>query len=530
MAIQLLDCTLRDGGYLNDWDFGEDSIHYIVQRHIMAGVDIVEVGFLDARCTENLDRTIQPYVTCYDRLLKGIDKKQSLLFAMIDYGTCPIENLSPHTPDTMIDGIRVIFKKPNKDAAIAFAHQIKELGYLVTLQLVSITAYADRDILDFCDGANELIPYAVGIVDTYGLMHQEQMMHYFDILNHNLKQQIALGYHAHNNFQLAYSNTLCFLETRVERNVLVDGTALGMGKNAGNAPMELIMMYLNETFGKHYAIDQVLETIDACILPIYAKVEWGYKLRFFLSASNACHPNYVTWLLSKKSLPIADVNQILNRIPQEKKLDYDKALIEKLYVCYQSENKANTLQDEQFMQLLRGQQILLLGPGKSLVDYQNQIQAFIEQQHPIVIAVNCIPQIFDMDCVFLSNSKRYSLLHSRLERLSNVKLVVTSNVGTLEKPDFTLDVAHYMEGDSFCSDNALALFLNIAAKSQVKELFLAGFDGFSTNNDENFYDHHLALADDFKRLLGVNDALRERIAAAQEKISIVFITPSRYQK
>lgn len=88
MAIQLLDCTLRDGGYLNDWDFGEDSIHYIVQRHIMAGADIVEVGFLDARCTENLDRTIQPYVTCYDRLLKGIDKKQSLLFAMIDYGTC----------------------------------------------------------------------------------------------------------------------------------------------------------------------------------------------------------------------------------------------------------------------------------------------------------------------------------------------------------------------------------------------------------------------------------------------------------
>ena len=146
-------------------------------------------------------------------------------------------------------------------------------------------------------------------------------------------------------------------------------------------------------------------------------------------------------MLSKKSLPIADVNQILNRIPQEKKLDYDKALIEKLYVCYQSENKANTLQDEQFMQLLRGQQILLLGPGKSLVDYQSQIQAFIEQQHPIVIAVNCIPQIFDMDCVFLSNSKRYSLLHSRLERLNNVKLVVTSNVGTLEKPDFTLDVA-----------------------------------------------------------------------------------------
>lgn len=530
MAIRLLDCTLRDGGYLNDWDFGEDCIHYIVQRHILSGTEMVEVGFLDERRSEDMNRTIQPDVTCYDRLLKGIDKRQTLLFAMIDYGTCSIEHVPPRTENTMIDGIRVIFKKPNKEAAIAFAQQIKERGYLVTLQLVSITAYEDRDILDFCDGVNVLNPYAVSIVDTYGLMHQEQMMHYFDLLNHNLNHEIALGYHAHNNFQLAYSNTLRFLENRVERDVLVDGTALGMGKNAGNAPLELIMMYLNESFGKHYIVDQVLETIDACVLPIYAKVEWGYKLRFFLSASNACHPNYVTWLLSKKSLPIADVNQILNSIPQEQKLDYNKSLIEELYGRFQEETKASVFQDDQFAQQLENKQILLLGPGKSLLDHEAEIQDFIARNKPVVIAVNCIPQAFDVDYVFLSNSKRYSLLHSHIECLRNAKVVVTSNVGVLEVPDCTLDVTRYLEGDSFCSDNALALLLNITVKAHVKELDLAGFDGFSMNNDENFYDRHLALADDFAHLLSINDALRKRIAIASEKISIVFLTPSRYQK
>lgn len=526
--ISILDCTLRDGGYLNDWDFGLDTIRYVVQRHIMAGAEMIEVGFLDERRSYDENRTIQPDTACYDRILAGLDKRETKLFAMIDYGTCSLERIAPHTDDSMLDGIRVIFKKPNKEKAIAFAGEIKKLGYLVTLQMVSITAYQDRDVLDFCDGVNELKPYAVSIVDTYGLMHQEQMMHYFELLNHNLDRRICMGYHAHNNFQMAYANSLRFLENQVERDTLIDGTAHGMGKNAGNAPLELLMMHMNSANGKHYAIEQVLETIDTCVMPIYAKAEWGYKLRFFLSASNACHPNYVTYLLSKKTIPVSTVNEILQSIPEERKLDYDKDLIERLYTGRQTAEKGNYA-DEEFAARVAGRRILLLGPGKSLLNSEAIILRFIREERPLVISCNAVPEVFRPDMAFISNSKRYSLLITRLRQPEAPELAVTSNISTIDAPAYILDMAKYWEGDSLAGDNALALMLNIMRQAKPEKLYLAGFDGFSANNDENFYDNHLAMADDFARLQSVNEALKQRIAEARESLTIEFLTPSRYE-
>ncbi len=529
MAI-ILDCTLRDGGYLNDWEFGIDTIRYVVQRHIMAGTELIEVGFLDDRRPFDINRTIQPDTSCYERQLAGIDKKDTKLFAMIDYGTCSIDHVLPRTADSMLDGIRIIFKEPKKELAVEFARQVQEKGYMVSLQMVSITAYKDRDILDFCERVNEVKPYAVSIVDTYGLMHQEQVMHYFELLNHNLDKEICLGYHAHNNFQLAYSNSLRFLESGAKRKLLVDGTAHGMGKNAGNAPLELLMMYMNERYGKHYAIEQVLETIDACILPIYNRVEWGYKLRFFLSASNACHPNYVTYLLSKKNLPVSTINEVLQSIPEGKRLDYDAKLIEEKYTELQTHAKDVTYNDETLVSELHGKKILLLGPGKRLTTEKKKISAFIENEKPVVIAVNCAPEEYPIDYYFLSNSKRYSLLYSRLHNSGqDLRIIVTSNVSTLTGADYVLDVVRYWEGDALCSDNALALLLNIMKKAAPETLYLAGFDGFSASSDDNFYDKNLAMADDFNRLLAVNEELTKRIAQARTSMNIVFLTASKYE-
>ena len=527
--ISLLDCTLRDGGYLNDWDFGEDTIHYVVQRSILAGTELIEVGFLDERRKFDINRTIQPNSVDYDRVLSGVNKGSSKLLAMIDYGTCSIENIAPRTENTMLDGIRVIFKKHNKENAVAYAAQLMERGYLVSLQMVSITSYEDRDVLEFCDLVNQLNPYAVSIVDTYGLMHQEQMMHYFDLLNFNLNPSIILGYHAHNNFQLAYANSLRFLENRGKRGFLVDGTAFGMGKNAGNAPLELLMMYLNDRYSTHYAVEQILETIDACILPIYAKVEWGYKLRFFLSASNSCHPNYVVFLLGKKTLPVSAVDEILHRIPLANKLDYSKPLIEEMYASYQTDRLNNAANDEQFIRLIHGREVLLLGPGKSLSADSEAIQAFITERKPFVISVNCIPDNYPLDCLFISNSKRYSLLHTRRMRLKGVRTALTSNIDTIEACDYRLDVARYWSGNPASSDNALALVLNIMKQAEIKTLYLAGFDGFSYNNDENFYDHHLAIADNTDNVNAINQALSERISDAKETMSITFLTASKYE-
>ena len=115
--VKLLDCTLRDGGYVNDWEFGHDNIVTIFERLISAGVDILEVGFLDDRRTFDRNRTIMPTTQCADQIFGKLDKGNTMIVAMIDYGTCDISNLSPCS-ESYIDGIRVIFKKQVRHEAI----------------------------------------------------------------------------------------------------------------------------------------------------------------------------------------------------------------------------------------------------------------------------------------------------------------------------------------------------------------------------------------------------------------------------
>ena len=128
-----------------------------------------------------------------ERIYGKLDRKQAMVVGMIDYGTCSIEHIQP-CEESYLDGIRVIFKKHIREQAIAYCRQLKELGYKVFVQLVSITSYEDDELMDLIRLANDLEPYAVSMVDTYGLMHQENLMHYYKLLNQYLKPKNILLY------------------------------------------------------------------------------------------------------------------------------------------------------------------------------------------------------------------------------------------------------------------------------------------------------------------------------------------------
>ena len=257
--------------------------------------------------------------------------------AMIDYGTCSIEHVAPKS-ESHLDGIRVIFKKHLQDKALDFCRQIKEKGYKIFVNPVSVTTFSDKEMISLIEKINEIEPYAVTIVDTYGLMHSDKVLHYCNVMNKHLNKDIILGYHAHNNFQLAYSNTIAVMENIKDRDISIDATLFGMGKSAGNACTELVAMYMNERFGKHYDINQIQEAIDIDITKEFAKKEWGYRPLFYISALNECHPNYVTQLLEKKTLSVKQINEILSKLPKEndKNLLYDKEYCERLYQDFQN--------------------------------------------------------------------------------------------------------------------------------------------------------------------------------------------------
>ena len=132
--ILLLDCTLRDGGYVNDWNFGHANLISIYERLAASGVDYTEVGFLDDRRPFDINRSIFPDTSCIRKIFGSAKLRPSKVCAMIDYGTCAIENLEP--PEVSgIDAIRVIFKQHKLKEAMEFCAKVKALGYEVFSQL-----------------------------------------------------------------------------------------------------------------------------------------------------------------------------------------------------------------------------------------------------------------------------------------------------------------------------------------------------------------------------------------------------------
>jgi 4-hydroxy 2-oxovalerate aldolase len=210
-SIKILDCTLRDGGYVNDWNFGMGSIKSIISRLDNAGIDIIEIGFLDSRRKYDENRSIVPDTDSLKPIFEDLGVVNAMTLSMIDFGTCGLEFVKDKK-DTPIDGIRVIFKKKDSIAAIDFCMELKKKGYKIFLQPVSVTTYSDDEMRELIKIVNKVEPFGIYIVDTYGLMHKKDMLHYFSIMDENLQKDIYIGYHAHNNFQLAYANCTELME------------------------------------------------------------------------------------------------------------------------------------------------------------------------------------------------------------------------------------------------------------------------------------------------------------------------------
>ncbi len=524
--VKLLDCTLRDGGYINDWNFGHDNLVSIFERSVEAGVDIIEIGFLDERRVFDINRSIMPDTGCVEKIYGCLDRKQAMVVGMIDYGTCGLEHIQPRG-ECFLDGIRVIFKKHLRREAMEFCGELKKLGYKVFAQLVSVTSYTDEEMLDLIRLANEIKPYAVSMVDTYGLMHQDNLMHFFKLLNENLDSEIGLGYHAHNNFQMGYANCIAFLANNIERTMVVDGTLYGMGKSAGNAPIELIAMHLNNRYGRNYGISQFLEAIDSNISQFFTAPAWGYSMFYFLSASNDCHPNYVGYLMAKRTLSVKSINDILGSLEGEKKLLYDKTYIERLYSQYQDKEINDTKDIEKLRRLLDGRNILLTGPGKSMLREHDKVLDYIDKNAPLIISINYIPEHIKPDHIFLSNSKRYVQLAGALSR-GEYSIIATSNVTCCSGSfDYTLNVSRLLDRSAEIIDNSLVMLIKALAEMGVKSAVLAGFDGYSSISG-NYSDP--AMEYDFVREKAdyLNKYTSDFIRQYSGRITLKFLTESKY--
>ncbi len=328
--IRVLDCTLRDGGYVNDWMFGNRHIHSVRQKLDTAGADIIELGFMRDEPYQ-ADRAVYNSI---DQLLPIIGKKKegviySALIEMANY--FPPELLAPRRPDGP-DLMRYSFWMRCLDEAYEYCQGIVDKGYLLGVQPTRVEQYSDQQFADLCRRFSKLKPFAIYIVDTFGLLTKEQLIRYARIADENVGEGIRVGYHAHNNMQQAFSNATTFLELGLEHDLVLDASVYGMGRGAGNLNLELIGNYINAIQPGRFDISAMMDIWDETLKDIHDRLPWGYALEYFLVAAAQCNPNYASYLLSEHpGMKVSDLYRVLEGIQGDDKFLYSRDLVERLY-------------------------------------------------------------------------------------------------------------------------------------------------------------------------------------------------------
>ena len=325
-SIEILDCTLRDGGYINNWDFKQNSIKNIIKSLADAGIESIECGFLTekTKCSTNSTLFSNPEALSY--LLP--EKSHANYTLMLNYGEVPQENI-PKNEKTPIE-IRIAFKKHSLNEIKLFCNQLKDKGYTISLNPMHTSIYTRNELDLLIRIADELRPSCLTVVDTMGIMTETDTTNLFTYLDTNVNKNISLGFHSHNNLKLSMLNTKQLLNLKLSRKIIIDSCIAGMGRGAGILKTEDITGYLNEYFGSNYNLTLISAAANKYIYPIKNKYKWEYSNTYYLSALNRCHPNYAAYLNENTNLSKEEINLIFKNIPTDYRTIYNENIIKSL--------------------------------------------------------------------------------------------------------------------------------------------------------------------------------------------------------
>lgn len=283
--IKVLDCTIRDGGLINNHDFDLRFVREVYKAISEAGVDYMEIGYKNSRRMFS-SKEYGKWKFCDDddikQVIEGIESKTKIA-VMVDVDRVDIEDVLPRK-DSPVDMIRVASYVKDIDKAIFLVNHFADKGYETTVNIMAISKALDNELTEcFCQLEKESRADAVYIVDSFGALYQETIEFLIKKAKGILKTR-ELGIHAHNNQQLAFSNTI---EAIIHDVNYVDGTVYGLGRAAGNCPLELLLGFLKNP---KFDIRPILDLISKEFIPLREKMEWGYIIPYAITGILDEHP------------------------------------------------------------------------------------------------------------------------------------------------------------------------------------------------------------------------------------------------
>lgn len=286
--IKVVDCTLRDGGIVNDFKFDDEFVKDLYKANIAAGVDYMEFGYKASKEIFKVE-DFGKWKFCDEESIREIvgDNDTDLKIAvMADVGRTDYKKDIIPKKDSVIDMIRVATYVNTIPAAIEMINYCADLGYEVTINIMAVSTASEKDLDLALDMLGQSKASVIYLVDSYGSLYPEQIREFAKkYLKVAEKYGKSIGIHAHNNQQLAFANTI---ESCVMGVSYLDATMSGMGRGAGNCYMELLMGFLRNP---KYSINPVLKFVEKHMLPLKASdIVWGCDVQYMLTGQQNQHP------------------------------------------------------------------------------------------------------------------------------------------------------------------------------------------------------------------------------------------------
>ena len=527
--MKILDCTLRDGGYYNSWNFPEDLVNDYLTAISQSGITDIELGlrnfpknkFLGAfayTSEEYLNSLLLPEHINYAVML---DAKTILSSDMTVHDA--INNLFVEKHKSKISLVRIAAYFQEVELSKAIAIELKKLGYQVAVNLMQASGKASQLITEKARIiASWNIVDILYFADSLGNMNTKEVQRIISALR--CKWSKELGIHTHNNMGRALDNSLIAIDSGVE---WIDATITGMGRGAGNTATEKLLSSLSEfkdiqifyPFPVYELVIQRFETLKK-------QYGWGDHLLYFLGAQHNVHPTYIQNMLSNSHLGKEElVGSIKFLIEEGGTNKYDGKLLE---TALSLSNINNEVKGEQLKPIFENKEVLFVTNAIGTEQHKRALELYIKKYQPIVIGINLVDKIhedlLDYFCIshnikFLSDYSHYQQFNKPLiypkHRFKEDEIQHLNSLPNSINYAVKIAQNHFIPTADFCTipfDLTIAYALSAAIAGKAKQIILAGFDGYSSDDKRQ------------QEMIRLFHLIQE----GSNNIEIIAITPTSY--
>ena len=528
--ITFLDCTLRDGGYYNNWDFEPEKASELIKALNEARVNIIEIGYkspfeegeyvgLFKNCNEDyLDFLSKDDFSDYSFM---VDVKDFLFDNKLN-----LEELDKHVLDSgnsVFSMVRLASHYTTIDTIESFAKYFKNKGYKVGFNLMGGSLLSMEQIHDGINIAIKANVDVFYVADSFGSFYPEETRTLIRFIKDRFKGKI--GIHAHDNQGLAYANTLVAIEEGVD---FVDGTVTGMGRGAGNLLTEQFLLgYSLKYKESSFKPVALLEIINTYLAPMRKKYMWGYNFTYMFSGLMNIHPLYCQYLTESGRFNSSEVNDILEAIPVGNRSKFTQANVEKavsavLHKEVLEKEQLNYVLDADNMNL---KTVIIVARGNSAKKSIPGLKKLASKYNATFIEcgdTGFFKPVDERIMVLLNQVRIEDWVKNPYDKTNKIHLVTGNLAKGVSSKSLIYHYFPFSIGDFCISDNQLVIpdydagiyAIGLAIRCGAERILLAGFDGYENIEQNNAKD---VIFGSIQR------------AVLSKNITIEHITPTQYK-